>query len=65
MPRSSALAVAVTAALLDEVGIAEAQRLANVLAAAHPVAVLSSLLRRAVSTAQDDRDRAGVDGDRR
>jgi len=37
---------------LDEVGIAEAERLAGVLARKHPTAVVSSPLQRAVATAQ-------------
>jgi broad specificity phosphatase PhoE len=37
---------------LDEVGIAEAARLADALATKHPIAVISSPLQRAVATAQ-------------
>ena len=37
---------------LDEVGIAEAARLADALATKHPIAVICSSLQRAVATAQ-------------
>lgn len=45
---------------LDEVGIAEASKLADALAVRHPAKVISSPLRRAVATAQAIADAAGV-----
>lgn len=45
---------------LDEVGIAEAQKLAAALAEHKPTAVISSPLQRAVATAQSIADAAGI-----
>jgi broad specificity phosphatase PhoE len=45
---------------LDEIGIAEAERLAGVLARKHPTAVVSSPLQRAVATGQAIGAAAGV-----
>ncbi|PQP13900.1 histidine phosphatase family protein [Rhodococcus opacus] len=45
---------------LDEVGRAEARRLAALLAAKHPVVVISSPLRRAVTTAEEIADAANT-----
>lgn len=45
---------------LDEVGFAEAERLADVLTPKHPTAVISSALQRAVATAQAIGTAAGV-----
>ncbi|MCX2930943.1 histidine phosphatase family protein [Mycobacterium sp. CVI_P3] len=45
---------------LDEVGVAEAARLAAVLGPTRPVAVISSPLKRAVATAQSIADAAGI-----